>query len=404
VLAPRDPAVFGPSVFNVIELSPWAVTALVAGIAVLLVAAVAAGRRVGRGPGAAARAESSQRLDRSLTLFRLALDEAPLGVVVGDDAGEVVFANATARRFIEGRHAETIVRSAVEDLLARGLSGEEASDTLDLYGPPRWNLVLSARPLHQGETAVGGVVIVEDVTERRRLEAVRRDFVANISHELKTPVGALGVLAETLGDEKEPDVIRRLSERIHHEAFRVNRMIDDLLELSRIEAEERPSREAVPVALIVADALDRARGASDARHTDVKVENTAGDAAIYGDRSQLVSALANLLDNAVKYSDPGSPVEIRTRRVSGTVEIEVEDHGIGIPSRDLDRIFERFYRVDRARSRGTGGTGLGLAIVRHVVNNHDGTVRVDSREGDGSTFTLVLPASGRFQSSLSEAS
>jgi two-component system sensor histidine kinase SenX3 len=134
------------------------------------------------------------------------------------------------------------------------------------------------------------------------------------------------------------------------------------------------------------------------------VDNAAGDAAVVGDRSQLVSAVANLLDNAVKYSEPGSPVEVRTRRVDGSVEIEVEDHGIGIPSRDLDRIFERFYRVDRARSRDTGGTGLGLAIVRHVVNNHDGSVRVDSHEGDGSTFTLVLPAGGRYQSALSEAS
>jgi two-component system sensor histidine kinase SenX3 len=339
-----------------------------------------------------------------IELFRLTLDETPLGVVMGDATGEIVFANEAARRFTDGRHAETIVRSAVDDLLARALAGEAVSDTLDLYGPPRWNLVLSARPLREGDAVVGATVVLEDVTERRRLEAVRRDFVANISHELKTPVGALGVLAETLGDENDPDVVRRLAERIHHEAFRVNRMIDDLLELSRIEAEERPSREPVPVALIVADALERSRGAADARRIDVKVDDAAGDVAVIGDRTQLVSALANLVDNAVKYSDPGSPVEVRTRRVDGSVEIEVEDHGIGIPSRDLDRIFERFYRVDRARSRGTGGTGLGLAIVRHVANNHEGSVRVDSREGDGSTFTLVLPTGGGYQSSWSEAS
>ncbi|MGH9245639.1 MAG: sensor histidine kinase [Acidimicrobiales bacterium] len=326
-----------------------------------------------------------------------AVDGIPIGVVVCDEDGHPVFRNAAARRFTAGRHAETIVESAVTNLLRRALGGEPVTDTLDLYGPPRWNLVLTAQPLDDRRRPAGAVVVIADVTERRRLEAVRRDFVANISHELKTPVGALGVLAETLADEDDPDIVRRLATRIQQEAFRVGHIIDDLLELSRIEAEERPAREAVPIHLIVSEAVDRVRHGAETNDIKIDVYESLHDASIVGDRRQLVSAVANLLDNAVKYSDPGSRVEVDTKVGDGSVEIVVEDHGIGIPSRDLDRIFERFYRVDRARSRATGGTGLGLAIVRHVANNHDGTVQVQSQEGEGSTFTLVLPTGPRFE-------
>jgi two-component system sensor histidine kinase SenX3 len=325
-------------------------------------------------------------------LLRMALETAPLGVVVSDGSGEPVFTNAAARQFIEGRHAETIVQSAVLALLERASDGGEPADTvteeLDLYGPPRWNLVLQARRLDDG-----AVVTIEDATERRRLEEIRRDFVANITHELKTPLGALGVLAETMEDEPDPEVVRRLADRIQHEAFRVGRLIDDLLELSRIEGAYRFDEERVPVGSIVDEAVELVRPAADRAHIDIKVVESTGDAVVVGDRRQLVSALANLVENAVKYSDAGSQVEVRFTQDRDPIEIEVEDRGIGIPARDLDRIFERFYRVDRARARSTGGTGLGLAIVRHVVTNHGGTVNVRSHEGDGSTFTLVLPAS-----------
>ncbi len=372
-----------------VELSAGAATlAAAAGLLVVAVVAAAAflaGRRAAVRPEPAREAPTA-----SSSLIRLALDGAPLGVVVSEASGRQVFANAAARRFTEGRHAETIVQSAVAELLERAPAEGSVSDVLDLYGPPRWNLVLRARRLDHG-----AVVVIEDVTERRRLEEIRRDFVANITHELKTPVGALGVLAETMEDEDDPDVVKRLADRIHHEAFRVGQLIDDLLELSRIEAEERLSREAVPVTSIVHEAVERAWPAAERAHIDVKVVDVAEDAVVLGDRRQLVSAVANLVDNAVKYSDPGSQVEVRIKEVDGLVEIEVEDRGIGIPSRDLDRIFERFYRVDRARARSTGGTGLGLAIVRHVANNHRGSVRVRSHEGDGSTFTLALPAATR---------
>jgi two-component system, OmpR family, sensor histidine kinase SenX3 len=398
---PREFAVAVHNVVAVIELGPGGIAAVVLGVLLLVAIAVGLGVRAGRSRRRST--EAGRERDGQSALLRRALDGAPLGVVVGDGSGERLFANAAARRFIEGRHAETIVQSRVADLLAEGVRGEHVTDTLDLYGPPRWSLVLRGQPLSLDDVA-GAMVVIEDVTERRRLEAVRRDFVANISHELKTPVGALSVLSETLTDESEPEVLNRLAGRIQDEAFRVNRLIDDLLELSRIEAEEFGAREPVPIELILREAIDRTRPAAHSRHIDIKVDDAAEGAAVFGDRRQLVSAVANLIDNALKYSDPGSQVEIRTREGEASVEIEVEDHGIGIPARDLDRIFERFYRVDRARSRATGGTGLGLAIVRHVANNHDGRVRVQSREGDGSTFTFVLPTGARFESSHVEAS
>nr|MDP9006980.1 ATP-binding protein [Actinomycetota bacterium] len=235
------------------------------------------------------------------------------------------------------------------------------------------------------------IVVVDDVSERGRLEAMRRDFVANISHELKTPVGAMGLLADTIASEDDPAVTRRLAHRMTGEALRVGRIIDDLLDLTRIEAEEAPRREPVGVRTVVDEAVERVRPLSGARHILVDTDEVRPGHWVRADERQLVSAVANLLENACKYSDEGSTVEVRSRADGTSVEISVHDHGIGIPERDLERVFERFYRVDRARSRGTGGTGLGLAIVRHVATNHQGQVSVASREGEGSVFTLRLP-------------
>ena len=171
-------------------------------------------------------------------------------------------------------------------------------------------------------------------------------------------------------------------------------MSDDLLDLSRIEDEGAPRREAVEAAAIVASAVDRVRPIAEHQQITIVAPEPAAGLAVRGDHRQLVSAVNNLLENAVKYSDCGSKVEVAVRADDGWVEFDVIDHGIGIPARDLDRIFERFYRVDRARARDTGGTGLGLAIVRHVADNHRGSVSVVSREGEGSTFTLTIPAAG----------
>jgi two-component system, OmpR family, sensor histidine kinase SenX3 len=325
-----------------------------------------------------------------------AIDVIPQGIVLADADGAVVFRNRAASGYFAARHSAALVESAIAELIAGAVAGSPSDRLLELFGPPRRALHLSAVPLgpDRGDgpsTPVGAFLVVDDVSERQRLDAVRRDFVANISHELKTPVGALGLLAETLVDEPDPAVVGRLADRMQREAFRVATTIDDLLQLSQIEASELPEREPVPVHLVLDEAVERTRAAADLGGVHLAVDGPPHRLSVVGDRRQLVSAVANLCDNAVKYSDPGSQVVVTARGTGRSVEIDVVDHGIGIPARDLERVFERFYRVDRARSRDTGGTGLGLAIVRHVVHNHEGEVTVTSREGEGSTFTLVLP-------------
>jgi len=232
---------------------------------------------------------------------------------------------------------------------------------------------------------------IEDVSERRRVDAVRTDFVANISHELKTPVGALALLADTMADEDDIGVVHRVAARMIDEAHRVARTIDDLLELSRIELGEEPVRDVVDVLDVVDGAVDRSRGIAETRATVIEVLEAPAGVRVLGDRRQLVSALGNLVENAVKYSEVGASVQVRVRVEGEWVELMVADHGIGIPLQDHDRIFERFYRVDKGRSRDTGGTGLGLAIVRHVATNHRGEVLLSSQEGEGSTFVLRIP-------------
>ncbi|MGE3621044.1 MAG: sensor histidine kinase, partial [Acidimicrobiia bacterium] len=246
-----------------------------------------------------------------------ALGALPLGVVVFDESGDVVARNDEAARFVAARHSEALVEEAIGELGARALGGTAASRTVDLFGPPRRILVLESVPLDLEGRRVGALVVVDDVSERRRLEAVRRDFVANISHELKTPVGALALLAETLLAEDDPVVSRRLSERMLSEAFRVGRTIDDLLELSRIEAEEHAVRQPTPVDLILAEAVDRVAPAAERSAITIEVSEPPGRPTVVGDRRQLVSATYNLLENAVKYSDKGSSVEIEAAAVDG---------------------------------------------------------------------------------------
>ena len=334
--------------------------------------------------------------DTSMAERRLAsaLARIPQGVVVFDDAGDIACSNPVAAGYLAARHSEALVEEAIAELAeAAGepTGVEPPVRTVDLFGPPRRTLVLSAVRLEVDGRPAGVLVVIDDVTDRRRLEAVRRDFVANISHELKTPVGALGLLAETLLAEDDPAVAQRLAERLLTEAFRVGRTIDDLLELSQIEADELVVRAEVPVHRFIAEAVDRVRPAAEQQEIAIEVDEPSQRLQVVGDRRQLVSATYNLLENAVKYSDAGATVVVRARTDGRWVDITVQERGIGIPRRDLERIFERFYRVDRARSRETGGTGLGLAIVRHVASNHAGEVRVDSREGEGSMFTLRLP-------------
>ena len=313
------------------------------------------------------------------------------GIVLFDESGEMAFRNAQAEVFFGARYGDAVVESSIDELATRALAGHDSTRTLELFGPPRRTLVLSADPLDDGHRSIGALVVIEDITERRRVDAVRRDFVANISHELKTPVGGLSVLAEAIADEEDLTVVRRLADRMNQEAVRASRTIDDLLELSRIEAGEAAIQEPVAVHLVLAEAVERAAGAAEHSGITLDLQEPSRRLVVRGDRRQLASAVYNLLDNAIKYSEPGSSVLVRASQHEGEAHLVVADEGVGIPRRDLERIFERFYRVDRARSRDTGGTGLGLAIVRHVASNHGGEITVESREGGGSTFTLALP-------------
>jgi two-component system, OmpR family, sensor histidine kinase SenX3 len=322
--------------------------------------------------------------------LRSALDALPIGVTVADADGAVVYRNQLARSFAGARHADVLVDEAVEAHLLGAAHGEERSQTLELFGPPKKVVVVRATPIDGGRR--GALATIEDITERSRVDAVRTDFVANISHELKTPVGAMIVLAEALAGSEEPEVVERLSNKVADEAVRLGETIDDLLELSRIELGDTLSRDVVSVNQVISDACNRARPLADARLITIGSHEMSGRMQLLGDRRQLVSALGNLVENAVKYSEPKGSVEILASSDGAWVALSVTDHGMGIPARDLDRIFERFYRVDRARSRTTGGTGLGLSIVRHVATNHGGSVAVRSVEGEGSTFTLRIPA------------
>jgi len=321
--------------------------------------------------------------------FRLqaALDTLPVAVMVFDGEGLVIDSNLASTPFLEARHGDALVGAAVNDLVRIANSGQEASTVIELFGPPRRTVVVSTLPLPEGGRP-GVVAFVEDITERKQLEAIRTDLVANISHELKTPVGAIGLLAETLEGEHDQVVVARLASRIHTESMRIAQIIEDLIELSRIESIDGAGSATVDLNEVAADAVERLRAAASRARVGVDLHTTTSEAMIIGERRQLLSAIGNLIDNAIKYSDPGTTVEVSVDRADAEVLVRVADHGIGIPTRDIDRIFERFYRVDQARSRKTGGTGLGLAIVRHAIANHDARIEVESRLGEGSVFLL----------------
>jgi two-component system sensor histidine kinase SenX3 len=319
--------------------------------------------------------------------FATALQYVAQGIVIFDATRTIVFENPLAQQWL---HSESPVIS-YEDLCEIAdfaLAGQPTSRTLDFMGTQRNSLNVRGVPI-EGD-ARGAVVILEDTTERRHFEDSRRDFIANVSHELKTPVGALGLLAETLLVERDPEVVERLINRMHIEAVRVATVIDDLLSLSRIES--GPVQfELMNARSLVDQAVNRVGVTAEHRHNLLQVDGDS-DATVYGSHRDIVSAIHHLLENALKYSGDGSPVEVRVTALGDLTEISVTDHGIGIDQKYVERIFERFYRVDDARTRATGGTGLGLSIVRHVVQAHGGDIRVTSQQGEGSTFTVRFAA------------
>jgi two-component system sensor histidine kinase SenX3 len=349
-------------------------------------------------------------------LGRKSLDSLRVGVVVLDSNDHPVLVNPAARamgllrsggapgtiaahpilRTLAGQVRRTGVRREVELELPRGRAD----------GPQ------APLGLHLRAVALAGnhvAVEAADVTESHRLARVRRDFVANVSHELKTPIGALQLLAEALLDatdlpdpsasasDRSEDLIaaRRFAERIHHESARMGRLVNELLELTRLQgAEPLPTPAPVPLDWVIAEVVDRTRTTASAKGIQVVYTGPRG-AIVYGSDSQVATAVTNLAENAIAYSGENTKVLLTLRTNDDWIEIDVTDEGIGIAPHDVDRIFERFYRADQARSRSTGGTGLGLAIVKHIATNHGGRVDVTSTLGGGSTFTLRLPARPR---------
>jgi two-component system, OmpR family, sensor histidine kinase SenX3 len=236
------------------------------------------------------------------------------------------------------------------------------------------------------------LILADDRSEISRTEAMRHDFVVNVSHELKTPVGAISLLAEAIDDAADDEVaVRRFAGRLSVESARLAALVQDIIELSRLQAKDTV-RAGQPVDLnrIVGEAVDRSRLQAEARNIDIKVAGRV-DSTVHGDPDQLMTALRNLIDNAVRYSPDDTTVGVGLKSVRGLAQVSVTDQGVGIPEEEQDRIFERFYRIDAARSRQTGGTGLGLSIVKHVISNHGGEVTVWSQPGRGSTFTVRLP-------------
>ena len=251
------------------------------------------------------------------------------------------------------------------------------------------NLLVRVAPI--GTQGVIAVLIFDD-SEFRRLDAVRRDFVANISHELKTPIGALSILSEAvLEASDDPVAITRFATRMQTEAKRLSDLVQEIINLSRIQDYD-PLKNATPILLsdLILQAMDESRLSAESREIKIEFINN-NEVTILGDGTQLEMAISNIIENAINYSPDKTNVVIVLSNVDGLAEIKVKDQGIGISDEDIERIFERFYRVDPARSRATGGTGLGLSIVKHIITNHGGDITVWSEQGEGSTFTIRLP-------------
>jgi two-component system sensor histidine kinase SenX3 len=316
-----------------------------------------------------------------------------------ESAGIVLDPSANVVKASPGAVAMGLVRGGVlvhEEIDRLAISvrstGERAVMELEL-GRGRFgeaNATIRVRAARLGTRFI--LVLAEDITEAKRLDEVRRDFIANISHELKTPIGAVGLLAEALQSAADdPDQVRRFATKMSGEAARLAKITAEIIELSRLQAADALARpELIDVDHIVAAAIDQSRVLAESSGIEL-VGARAKGLAVYGDEPLLIVAVHNLITNAIAYSSPGARVGVGARGVDGAVEIAVTDQGIGIADEDKERVFERFFRVDEARSRRTGGTGLGLAIVKHTVQNHGGEVKVWSQLGRGSTFTIRLP-------------
>jgi two-component system sensor histidine kinase SenX3 len=348
-------------------------------------------------------------------LSSLVVEALDGGVLVVDSEERVVLVNPAARA-MDIVKVDQVAFEPLSEVARRARdSGRKVTDAVDLpigrLGREPIGIAVTAVPIRDGESDDSVALLLTDISEQRRLDAVRRDFVANVSHELKTPVGALTLLAEAVQDAAgNPEAVARFAGRMQHEGARLTRLVRELMELSRVQGvDPMPDATEVDVASLVSDAADRERLAAEKASIVIDVQCERG-LVVRGNAAQLATAVTNLVDNAVAYSGENTRISVTARsstdhQARPIVDISVTDQGLGITEVEQDRIFERFYRVDPARSRATGGTGLGLAIVKNIVTNHLGRVSVRSTVGEGSTFTIRLPrvhSAGR--SSASEPS
>jgi two-component system phosphate regulon sensor histidine kinase PhoR len=350
--------------------------------------------------------ENISRVARQRDRLDAILSNISAGIIVIGRGGKISIINPAAERILGTSVDQAIGKAfteihhtrAIDTAIELSMAGNEVNEEVDISLPRERTLRVLASPVRDKSGKASGVVcILDDVTARRKLERMRRDFVANVSHELRTPVANLQAVADALqaGAIYDREKALKFIADIDSEAQRLAGIIEDLLVLSRMEAEELTFNEET---LDVNELLGEVAADKAALAERESVELVSPDEArltVYGDSKILRTAFANLVDNAVKYNRPGGRVELSAQAEGETVTVIVTDTGIGIPRMDQSKIFERFYRVDKARSRETGGTGLGLSIVRHSIELHGGTVSVESTEGAGSKFTVVLPSAGR---------
>ena len=321
-----------------------------------------------------------------LERFMDALDLLPIGIVIVDLKLNRRVRNNAAAAMTGVRYVDILVDQAVDAMIDEIKVAKSGNRILEAVAGTTRYFKISGQAMDDQR----GIVTVEDITEKSRIDTVQTDFVANLSHELKTPIGAVAALADSLNGETETEVVWRLAERIVTESHRMSRIVDDLLDLSRVEFGGTEEWTDIDLATVLVEVVSTNQHAAKRQGLGLSLTGSA-ELLVRGDRSQLISVFSNLVDNAIKYSEIGGIVNVSSTIKGEEIMVSVTDHGIGIAERDQKRIFERFYRVDKARSRATGGTGLGLSIVRHIVLEHGGAIDIRSEEGVGSTFTVRLP-------------
>ena len=328
-----------------------------------------------------------------------ALDSLNYGIAIYGQDDQLIHTNPYASSFLSGVHSGALIADAIDELFQTRDGQEVIDQELDVFDNSHPSSVTHSRKktfyiilreLSIEGNQIGSVVTIEDISEQERLESVRRDFISNISHELKTPIGAIALLTETLLGEPDTDLVQKFAPNILQETERLSETIDDLLSLSRIEHGSTDSFNQIDLLKCIEQAIDRVNTFAKQNEVTVLTSFPPAPAHLFGDELQLTSAFYNILENSVKYKriNQGN-VHLTVQQFDDFIEVEISDNGIGIPTKDLDRIFERFYCVDRSHSG--SGVGLGLAIVRHVIVNHEGVIRIESTEGVGTTFFIQFP-------------